>query len=72
MTAVSIDAPNDVRDLALADEGKRRTEWAEHSMPVLRQIRERFQAWKGSKVTTLIVGAMQREALQLIAELALS
>jgi adenosylhomocysteinase len=43
MTAVSIDAPHDVRDLALADEGKRRTEWAEHSMPVLRQLRERFR-----------------------------
>ena len=36
------------------------------------RIRERFQAWKGSKVTTLIIGAMQKEALQLIAELALS
>ena len=43
MTSISIDAPHDIRDLALADEGKRRTEWAEHSMPVLRQIRERFR-----------------------------
>ena len=42
MTSISIDAPHDVRDIALADEGRRRTEWAEHSMPVLRQIRERF------------------------------
>jgi adenosylhomocysteinase len=42
MTSISIDAPHDVRDLAHADEGKRRSEWAEHSMPVLRQIRERF------------------------------
>jgi adenosylhomocysteinase len=42
MTSISIDAPHDVRDLTLADEGRRRTEWAEHSMPVLRQIRERF------------------------------
>ncbi len=32
----------DIRDLALADEGRRRTEWAERTMPVLRQIRERF------------------------------
>jgi len=32
----------DVRDLALADQGRLRTEWAERSMPVLRQIRERF------------------------------
>jgi len=42
MTSIAIDAPHDVRDIALADEGKRRTEWAENSMPVLRQIRARF------------------------------
>jgi adenosylhomocysteinase len=35
-------ASYDIKDLALADEGKRRTEWAERSMPVLRQIRARF------------------------------
>ncbi len=34
----------DVKDLALADHGRARTEWAERSMPVLRQIRERFAA----------------------------
>ena len=33
---------SDVRDLALADEGRRRTEWAENNMPVLRLIRTRF------------------------------
>ena len=32
----------DVKDLALADEGKLRTDWAGQEMPVLRQIRERF------------------------------
>src|SRR5918994_7908122 len=32
-------AKYDVRDIRLADEGKRRTEWSERSMPVLRQIR---------------------------------
>ncbi|GAC1687939.1 MAG: adenosylhomocysteinase [Gemmatimonadaceae bacterium] len=32
----------DIRDIALADGGKNRTEWAERSMPVLRSIRERF------------------------------
>lgn len=32
----------DVKDLALAAEGKRRIEWAEREMPVLRLIRERF------------------------------
>lgn len=31
-----------VKDLGLADEGRRRIEWAESDMPVLRQIRERF------------------------------
>jgi len=35
-------ATNDIKDIRLADEGRRRTEWAERSMPVLRQIRERF------------------------------
>jgi adenosylhomocysteinase len=34
---------SDVKDLALADEGRRRIEWAERSMPVLRQIRQRFE-----------------------------
>jgi adenosylhomocysteinase len=32
----------DVKDLKLADNGKRKIEWAERSMPVLRLIRERF------------------------------
>ena len=40
MTAI----PSDVKDLKLADAGRRRTEWAEQFMPVLRQIRERFAA----------------------------
>jgi adenosylhomocysteinase len=35
-------ATNDIKDIRLGDEGRRRTEWAERSMPVLRQIRERF------------------------------
>ena len=34
----------DVKDLALAPGGKRRIEWAERDMPVLRAIRERFAA----------------------------
>src|SRR5713101_8043692 len=33
---------HDVKNLALAPEGRLRIEWAEQSMPVLRQIRERF------------------------------
>jgi len=32
----------DVRDLKLAEGGRRRIEWAEREMPVLRLIRERF------------------------------
>src|SRR3954471_20170800 len=34
----------DVKDLALAEEGKRRIEWADRQMPVLATIRERFEA----------------------------
>jgi adenosylhomocysteinase len=33
---------HDVRDLGLAGVGKLKIEWAEQSMPVLRQVRERF------------------------------
>lgn len=36
----------DIKDIALADEGMRRTQWAERTMPVLRQIRERFEQEK--------------------------
>lgn len=36
----------DVKDLSLAAEGRLRIEWAERDMPVLRQIRERFEAEK--------------------------
>jgi len=55
MTVQNVQAPvakYDIKDLKLADEGKRRTEWAERSMPVLRQIRARFakeQPLKGIK-----------------------
>jgi adenosylhomocysteinase len=34
---------HDVADLSLAAQGRARIEWAERSMPVLRQIRERFE-----------------------------
>jgi adenosylhomocysteinase len=34
---------HDVADLSLAAQGKTRIDWAERSMPVLRQIRERFE-----------------------------
>ncbi|TMK73810.1 MAG: adenosylhomocysteinase, partial [Actinobacteria bacterium] len=32
----------DIADIALADDGQRRVEWADRQMPVLRTIRERF------------------------------
>jgi len=46
MTAVNTpkaDAAYDIKDINLADEGGRRTEWAEQFMPVLRQIKARFE-----------------------------
>ena len=33
----------DIKDLSLAEGGRRRIEWAEREMPVLRSIRERFE-----------------------------
>src|SRR5256885_5332394 len=41
--ATKTKATNDIKDIRLADEGRRRTEWAERAMPVLRQLRERFR-----------------------------
>ncbi len=38
--------PNDVKDLALAKEGRLRIDWAEMEMPVLRSIRKRFKKSK--------------------------
>jgi adenosylhomocysteinase len=35
--------PYDVTDIALADEGRLRIEWADRHMPVLRDIRSRFE-----------------------------
>ena len=48
-TAVSPSTKSDVRDLGLAPRGKTRIEWADSSMPVLRQIRERFAKEKPLK-----------------------
>ncbi len=42
MSRVETAARHDVKDLSLSDKGRRRIEWADGSMPVLRQIRERF------------------------------
>src|SRR5918992_1230227 len=57
MTTSTVIAKYDVKDIALADEGKRRTEWAERSMPVLRRIRARFakeQPLKGLKLSACL------------------
>ncbi|HYK82708.1 MAG TPA: adenosylhomocysteinase [Gemmatimonadales bacterium] len=43
MTLTTQHPASDVKDLSLAPEGRRRTEWAERSMPVLRLLRERFR-----------------------------
>src|SRR5207253_9238805 len=46
-------AEHDVKDLAQAAAGRLRIEWAEQSMPVLRQVRERFakeQPLKGTRL----------------------
>jgi adenosylhomocysteinase len=40
---------HDVKDLSLAAQGKKRIEWAEREMPVLRLIRERFEREKPLK-----------------------
>jgi adenosylhomocysteinase len=42
MTTTARAATSDIKDVNLAAEGRRRTEWAERSMPVLRLIRDRF------------------------------
>jgi adenosylhomocysteinase len=46
-----------IADLNLADKGKDRIEWAERDMPVLRQIRERFEKEKplaGQRITACL------------------
>src|ERR671926_1941237 len=47
----------DVRDIGLASDGKRRIEWAEREMPVLRLIRERFSAEQPLKGVRLVACA---------------
>jgi adenosylhomocysteinase len=57
MTVQTATPKYDIKDQTLADEGKRRTEWAERSMPVLRQIRARFakeQPLKGLKLSACL------------------
>lgn len=47
----------DIKDINLASEGKKRIEWADNDMPVLRQVRERFaknQPLKGRKMSACL------------------
>jgi adenosylhomocysteinase len=48
---------HDVKDLSLAPHGKRRIDWAEREMPVLRLIRERFAAEQPLKGVRLVACA---------------
>lgn len=48
---------HDIKDISLAPAGKRRIEWAEREMPVLRLIREKFAADKPLKGIRLIACA---------------
>ncbi len=43
----------DVKDLKLADQGKKRIDWADEAMPVLRKVRERFAKEKPLKGITM-------------------
>jgi adenosylhomocysteinase len=47
----------DIKDIGLADQGRKRMAWAENEMPVLRQIRERFakeKPFKGLRVSACL------------------
>src|SRR5260370_19766240 len=56
----------DVKDLALAESGKRKIEWANQQMPVLQLIRKRFikeQPLKGVRLSACLY--LTREAAKL-------
>src|SRR5438552_6806856 len=48
---------HDIKDISLAPQGKKRIDWAEREMPVLRLIRERFATEQPLKGTRLIACA---------------
>jgi adenosylhomocysteinase len=57
MATTSIATPHHVKDLALADQGRKRIEWANQSMPVLQSIRKDFiknQPLKGLRVAACL------------------
>ncbi len=54
----------DIKDINLATEGKKRIEWADNDMPVLRQVREKFAK------TQLLAGRKMSACLHVTAETA--
>lgn len=48
---------HDIKDISLAPQGKKRIDWSEREMPVLRLIRERFQSEQPLKGVRLIACA---------------
>ncbi|MBI3858546.1 MAG: adenosylhomocysteinase, partial [Planctomycetes bacterium] len=53
----STGTPGDVKDLSLAPKGKARIEWADAQMPVLREIRARFEKekpFKGQRIAACL------------------
>jgi adenosylhomocysteinase len=48
---------HDIKDISLAPQGKRRIDWAEREMPVLRLIRERFKTEQPLKGVRLVACA---------------
>src|SRR6478672_1521576 len=48
---------HDIKDISLAPQGKKRIDWAEREMPVLRLIRERFSAEQPLKGVRLVACA---------------
>ncbi len=56
-TSVLTQVPSDVKNMELADQGKRRIEWANQSMPVLQSIRKDFiknQPLKGIRIAACL------------------
>src|SRR6476646_8583839 len=57
MSATSTAPASDVKNLELADQGKKRIEWANQSMPVLQSIRKDFiknQPLKGMRISACL------------------
>jgi adenosylhomocysteinase len=46
---------HDIKDIKLAEGGRRRIDWAEREMPVLRLIRERFKKERPLDILCMMV-----------------